>query len=680
LNAPKGLGRDAAVRNILFGVLVVLVAFAAAAVAAALFIDGERLRSVAVGYMQRSGVVLEIERVERSVGLSPRIEVRGLVLREPEFTDSPLLEIEYAAFNLDLLSFLFEPVTLRDIVIEKPMVVLPVADEGLLYWGPAIASLMERLRRFDWALHGFSIVELETEALHTVRDARVLMTAASIEGTMPHISDLSLRMRDIGGDLEATLPFPITGSIDIDEARLLHTDSESSVTLEADGRIGARPLRIRAHSGNVLKGDPNARNAINATLELAASTLQVDGTVSRGAEPHFELGVDIGVDDLASLSDSHVRFALSDEGEAWNLSDLAAAIGDATVSGGLRIERRVPRPLLTGALKVAGLELGSTERSGDSEASTRDVRDPAVDRDDSSGSSENRRASPIDIVELAIERLDRVDAMLDLEAEDLKLFAVPIRSLRGQVQLSGGRLDLGPIDADVLAGAADARLTFASGEAARRFELTTSFQGVETSELAAALGIDHEVFGELQGSLELNSAGAASTSVFDAAAGSATLLMNGGRLSAALAHLVDMDFAERILDTFKSNETTPIRCAIADFEGQNGIFETQTLIVDTGEVKLVGAGMVNLADGTLDLVLRPYGKDFSLLSADAPLRVSGRLSKPDVSPEKGAVAVSLLTPIEMGRVENADCQALIRDASDAISDRARRSSARASRP
>ena len=67
-----------------------------------------------------------------------------------------MLEIEYAAFNLDLLSFLFEPVTLRDIVIESPMVVLPVADEGLLYgkdfglfWSDAPLRVSGRLRKPD---------------------------------------------------------------------------------------------------------------------------------------------------------------------------------------------------------------------------------------------------------------------------------------------------------------------------------------------------------------------------------------------------------------------------------------------------------------------------------------------------------------------------------------------------
>jgi uncharacterized protein involved in outer membrane biogenesis len=283
-----------------------------------------------------------------------------------------------------------------------------------------------------------------------------------------------------------------------------------------------------------------------------------------------------------------------------------------------------------------------------------------------------------DVVRLAVERLDRLDAMLDLRAEALRLYGVPIALVEAQARLADGRLQIEPV-ADVLAGKAEAQLSLANGGEAPRFELTARFGGVETSELAAALGIDHEVFGELQGQLELTSA--ASQNILDGAEGSATVLMSGGQLSEALAELVDMDFAERIVSSFKNktDEMTPIRCAIADFEGQRGIFESQALIVDTGEVKLVGAGTIDLAERRVDLVVRPYGKDFSLLSSDAPLRITGPLSNPDVAPEKGELAVSLLTPIEIGRAENADCEALVQWASEAMAASERRTAARRSR-
>lgn len=661
-------------RKTLISLLVVMCTVAGVIASAMLLIDGERLRNAAIEYIERrDGVTLEIDRLERTVGLSPRIELYGLRLRQPEYTDSPLLEIDHAAFNVDLLSLLFEPLTLRDVIVESPMVVLPVGDEGVLYWGPVLADLLERLRHFEWAVHGFRVVALEVEALHTVRDARVLLTAASIEGAMPQVADLTLNMRQVSGDLEAAFPLPLKGKLEIDEARLGHGDGALPVTLDANGRIDARPLRINARSGNVLKGDPNGRGRLEAQLELGASSMQLNGTVSRGSGPHFDLGFDVALKDLGRVPDSTVRFRMSDEGLAWNIHEIRAAVGAANASGQLRVERRDPRPLLTGSLKLAGFAFGSHVKGGD-EAADRQASPAGA-----AGSELPPSATPdhrgTEFLRLAVERLDRFDAQLDVRAEALELFGVPVASVHGQAHLADGRLEIAPLDADVLAGAAGVRLSLANHGEPPRFELTMSFGGIETSELANVLEMDHEVFGELQGNVDLT----ASTldNITGAASGSATLLMSGGQLSAALAKLVDMDFAEKILGTFKKNdETTPIRCAIADFEGRDGIFESQALIVDTGEVKLVGAGTINLAERTLDLVLRPYGKDFSFLSSDAPMRVAGPLREPNVSPDKGALVVSLLTPIEIGRAENADCQALIRWAGDAMTDSARRSESR----
>ena len=120
-------------RKALISLLVVVCVITGVLAASVMLLDGERLRNAAIEYIERrDGVELEIDRLERTVGLSPRIELHGLRLRQPEYTDSPLLEIDHAAFNIDLLSLLFEPVTLRDVIVESPMVVLPaVADREL---------------------------------------------------------------------------------------------------------------------------------------------------------------------------------------------------------------------------------------------------------------------------------------------------------------------------------------------------------------------------------------------------------------------------------------------------------------------------------------------------------------------------------------------------------------------
>ncbi|MBN1240793.1 MAG: AsmA family protein [Gammaproteobacteria bacterium] len=680
--------------------VTLLVTLAAVAVAAAaLYLDGDRLRMLAVQYAERQGGVrLEIESVERTVGLSPRIEVRNLRVREPRFEAAPLLVVEYAAFNADLLSFLFGRATLRDLAVEAPEIVLPVADEGVLYWGPALADFMRRVRRFEWAVHGFSISRLSTEARHTVEDAQVLISVDSIEGTMPRIAQLTFEARDIGGELQTTLPIPTTGSVRIERVRLFHTESATPVRLEIDGSIGPRTLRVAARSGNVLAGQAQAREPLHAVVELEQSVLRVDGTISRGADPHFDLQVDAAARNLPSFPSSDVQFALSDRGDAWHVNGLEATIGDASASGDLRIERRDPRPLLTGSLSATGVTLASADGAdgadsadeanagGDADEANAggdaDGANAAGDADganaagddggdsddgddggDGGSASENAdgaaRNGPPGMFQAVLERLDVLDAELDLAVESMQLYALPVDRISARAELSDGRLELPNVDAQLLAGDLTGSVTVVGAASPPEFRLTSRFDGLETSELSDALGIDRDVFGDIEGDVELRSAGAEPGAIVDSAGGRVTLFMNGGRLSAALAQLADMDLAGALLERFDADETTPIRCAVADFEGSDGVFEVKTLLVDTGTVKLVGAGEIDLADRRLDLAILGRGKDFSLLSADAPVHVTGPLGDPSVTPDKGEIVESLLTPIELGDADSADCRALL---------------------
>lgn len=641
----------------LIGVAAALVLALAAAIA---YFDGERLRVLMVRYLERNGGLdVEIEGVERSIGLSPRIELEGVRVREPEFGAASLLEVERAAFGIDLPSLLVGPLTLRDVVIDAPEIVLPVADDGVLYWGPTIANLMQRVRGADWAVHGFEVSRLRAQALHTVGDGEATMRIASVEGTMPRVADLTLRIKRIGGELRGRLPIPVPagGSVEIDEVRLFHTDGELPVRFEVDGRVGARALTVRARGGNALKGEADNRQPLRVSAALAESSMDVEGTISRGADPHVDLRVDIGVEALPAVPAFDARFELFDRDDAWNVEELKLTAGEATLDGHLRVERREPRPLVTGALHAVGVELGSGSRGDGGEQNP--PAEQAAQRRDASGPGAS-------LYETVAGELDLLDADVELRAESIALFAVPVAGITARARLSDGRLELSPIDVRVLDGRAEGRLAVAgASNAPPRVELTGELYGLETGELSAALGIDREVFGDLEGRIELESSARRPAELAAAAGGRVTVLMDGGRLSEAVAHLVAMDVAAAILGGLDTDETTPIRCAAADFDGRDGVFEVRTLLVDTGEVKLAGSGSIDLAQNMLDLTIRTYAKDFSPLSADAPVHVTGPLDAPSVAPEGGELAASLLTPIELGGAESVACRQLLEEVGEA---------------
>jgi hypothetical protein len=129
-----------------------------------------------------------------------------------------------------------------------------------------------------------------------------------------------------------------------------------------------------------------------------------------------------------------------------------------------------------------------------------------------------------------------------------------------------------------------------------------------------------------------------------------------------LIELVGLDVAETIEKAIAKEKTYQLRCLVADFAAHNGIMETQMLLIDTTDTKVVGGGFIDLREKKVGLKLEPKAKDFSLFSAQAPLYIIGPLAKPSAGPKLGEVLLSLSMPIKLGKPENADCSAVLKAA------------------
>ena len=129
-----------------------------------------------------------------------------------------------------------------------------------------------------------------------------------------------------------------------------------------------------------------------------------------------------------------------------------------------------------------------------------------------------------------------------------------------------------------------------------------------------------------------------------------------------LIELVGLDVAETIQKALAKAKTYQLRCLVADFAVHNGRMETQMLLIDTTDTKVLGGGFIDLHDNQLGLKLEPTSKDFSLFSAQAPLYIIGPLAKPAAGPKLGELLLSLSMPIKVGNPENADCPAVLQAA------------------
>ena len=170
--------------------------------------------------------------------------------------------------------------------------------------------------------------------------------------------------------------------------------------------------------------------------------------------------------------------------------------------------------------------------------------------------------------------------------------------------------------------------------------------------------------------------------------------MTGGELSNLLIELVGLDGGEAIKFLVGGDRKTPIRCGVGSFKVQNGVATSQSIVLDTEDTNIGGAGTVNLRDETIDITLRPEPKDKSILAVRSPIRLHGPFADPDVSVKKGpivaragaAILLGLVNPlaaliplIETGPGKDSDCATLLASV-DKARQAAEPSSARASTP
>jgi len=180
----------------------------------------------------------------------------------------------------------------------------------------------------------------------------------------------------------------------------------------------------------------------------------------------------------------------------------------------------------------------------------------------------------------------------------------------------------------------------------------------KTPEAAGKLGMA----GKLDGQIELTGAGRSLADFLASANGNVLWSMAEGQLGTVLMELVGLNVAEAIEKALAHKKAYQLQCLVADFAVHNGRMETQMLLIDTTDTQVIGGGFIDLHDKRLGLKLEPQDKDFRVLSATAPLYITGPLTKLSAGPKLGEVLLSLTMPIKLGKPEHADCPAVLKAA------------------
>ncbi len=237
---------------------------------------------------------------------------------------------------------------------------------------------------------------------------------------------------------------------------------------------------------------------------------------------------------------------------------------------------------------------------------------------------------------LRFDMLRRADADLSLRLRELRGLGVLYRDVAGRLVLADGRMELGPVTADLAAGRASLHLVADARTARPAVSLRASFPGVPVQPLLASFSRRDNLFGTVEVDADLAGEGATPRALAASLTGHLGLAIVEGDIDSRLLldPLADVMRAARLplnLATVRGS-LSRLRCFAARAEVQDGKTQLTALVLESGRILVQGAGGFDLGEESYSLLLRPAIRMVGLPAA-VPVRVEGSFLTPRLSLE-----------------------------------------------
>jgi uncharacterized protein involved in outer membrane biogenesis len=377
----------------------------------------------------------------------------------------------------------------------------------------------------------------------------------------------------------------------------LLTFLETGRTFPLRGHLEAGGARLDA-AGDV--GDIVREPLIDARVALAGSSLAP-----------FAAFVDARHREAKAV---RIEGALKAGGGSYALSAAKARIGATDLAGELSWTHREPRSVVRAQLASDSTDLADLRWL----AGVAPV--PAHD-------ATSAPARPAKAVDFSTAR--QVDGELSFATRRLHAAGLPwLQSGQVDAALADGYLTVSRFDLGIAHGHATGRATIDVREPPLRADADLSVRGIRVEQLAPEQSEKSRVTGALQGRAQLTASGASAAALLASAAGSVTATLAGGTISSLLDAEIGLQGGKILRSLIGGVEPIAIRCAAAAIDIAHGTGQVRTLVLDSERTRTTGAGTIDLANATIDLVLTPEAKQGGLFILDRSIQLSGPLRHP----------------------------------------------------
>jgi AsmA family protein len=517
------------------------------------------------------------------------VEITDLRIANASWASAPdMVRVGRVSAAIDPWPLLRGVLRYRQLRVEQPVISLERDSTGIGNWkfngggssaGGGLALVPKNRTQFptliDFALSG-GAVDYRTSS-----------------GTWLRIRLHDVAIRTASGDTPVTLA--ATGSYNGVEVRLMADTQSFAVMRQGSVAFGAKVALTTPSSKIDFDGtmmDPLDFDGVNGKLAINASDLgallALFGTNMPAAFPLRADG------------------ALARDKDHWALSEAKATLADNALTGRATLDEGA-----RGKADAIGLGLDFARLDLTPLLSASSGGDVSLALDPHPGATVAARITARDLVygRLALARV----------------------ALAGRSAPSA--LELSALSFAFAGGQVDAAASARSVDSASQINVSAALSGGDAGQLAAALGAaSGQIAGRLDGAAHFDMTGSTLSNALKTSNGRAVLAMTEGRVARDLLEKASTDL--RVL--FRAGEgTAAVTCLLGVMTVQHGIGTIAPLALHTPDTNLEGGGTIDLVDRTIDLTIKA-DKSASILALAIPLRLSGDLSAPHITPALGA--------------------------------------------
>ncbi len=205
---------------------------------------------------------------------------------------------------------------------------------------------------------------------------------------------------------------------------------------------------------------------------------------------------------------------------------------------------------------------------------------------------------------------------------------IALNRLGLDMKLENGRLQIDPSTVSYRDGSLSLEGAFDTAAPDSPVSIKITAEDIDIDDMLAYLHEPLVLKGKLNLAIDLHSTGMSAKKIAANLTGEFGAALENGKIQRSIEFLAS-DALDFIFTAPRKKTYTNLNCFVSRLMFEKGLGTVQVLYLDTPAVRAQGAGTVNLASESIDLVINPIAKR-RLFKRGSPVRIKGHLAKPSI--------------------------------------------------